>query len=170
MGTSTPTLKPASIPIPAPTPTNNPTELSPTSNPSSPPTVDQLDGSICCQCLEAANNENKVKGCPVDPQCQSIICDFDGYCCSNLWDKTCTFYASEQCGKTIPATTETVAAAQAVTDLDLIWKFALVVFAFVVVAVGCCCSFIFMSNCFKKCCKKKKTNQLKKKKKENEVV
>jgi len=108
------------------------------------PTTDQEDSSICCECLEPATENNRIKGCVIDPQCQQIICDFDDYCCQTLWDKTCTFYASEQCEKSIE-TTQVLAVEQSPsTDFNLVWKFALVVLAVMVLITACCCMLIYI--------------------------
>merc|ERR1712228_115831 len=116
-------------------------------------TVNQLDASICCECLEPATNDNRIKGCSIDPQCQQIICDFDNYCCETLWDKTCTFYASEQCEKSIETTQELAIEQQQpaiATDFNLVWKFALVVLAVMVLIITCC----FMCIHIHKSCKR----------------
>merc|ERR1712228_695264 len=116
-------------------------------------TVNQLDASICCECLQPATNENRIKGCSIDPQCQQIICDFDNYCCETLWDRTCTFYASEQCEKSIETTQELAIEQQQpaiATDFNLVWKFALVVLAVMVLIITCC----FMCIHIHKSCKR----------------
>merc|ERR1712048_1503197 len=60
------------------------------------------------------------------------------------WDKTCTFYASEQCEKSIE-TTQVLAVEQSpATDFNLVWKFALVVLAVMVLIITCCCMLIYM--------------------------
>merc|ERR1740116_499321 len=110
------------------------------------PTTNQEDASICCECLEPATESNRIKGCEVDPECQQIICAFDDYCCATLWDKTCTFYASEQCEKSTIETTQVLAAAEQTppTDFNLVWKFALVVLAVMVLIITCCCALIYI--------------------------
>jgi len=80
-----------------------------------------------------------VKGCKRDTQCEDKICGIDSYCCESQWDNTCAYYASDQCDKTkqIPETTA-MRVEEAPSNLDLVWKFALVVFAIMVLIVSCC--------------------------------
>jgi len=123
-------------------------------------TLDQSDPSICCQCIEESTKIQNITGCAIDPQCQQIICDFDEFCCSTLWDKTCTFYASEHCANTRwnglspPSTTPG-------TEQDslwsMVWKFALIVFVFVAVVIFCCCSSCYI---VKKLCLKRKKRRI----------
>merc|ERR1712048_331444 len=135
--TDTPTLKPTAV-------ASNIISTTSSSMTTLHPTMDQADSSICCECLDPATENNRIKGCVVDPQCHQIICDFDDYCCQTLWDKTCTFYASEQCEKSIE-TTQVLAVEQSpATDFNLVWKFALVVLAVMVLIITCCCMLIYM--------------------------
>lgn len=44
-----------------------------------------------------------VSGCddpPVSPSCVTAICDFDSYCCTNLWDDVCVGWVDNYCGAT----------------------------------------------------------------------
>ena len=44
-----------------------------------------------------------VSGCddpPVSPSCVTAICDFDSYCCTNLWDDVCVGWVDNFCGAT----------------------------------------------------------------------
>jgi len=80
-----------------------------------------------------------IKGCAKDPGCTDKICDIDPYCCETQWDNNCAYYASDMCSKTqqTPETTS-IKYQEAPNDLDLVWKFALVVFAIMVLIVSCC--------------------------------
>ena len=142
-----------------------------------------MDRSVCCQCMESAtpsNGKDKAIGCKLDPQCQSFVCDFDDYCCTVLWDKTCSFYASglcidllslqfvskrfcfflEKCEKTSVrvSTTEIFEAVEEDEGLDvnIIWRVGLAVFGVMAICVICCCVFVFVLKCF--CNKKRGTN------------
>merc|ERR1712113_966507 len=98
-------------------------------------------------------------GCQIDVQCQQIICDFDNYCCETLWDKTCTFYASEQCEKSIQTTQIFAQEQEAVTDFNLIWKFGLVVLAVMVLIMTCCFLLTHIHKMCKQSSREKKMKQ-----------
>lgn len=122
-------------------------------------TLDQLDRSVCCECMDAATPSNgidKVIGCQKDPQCEAFVCDFDDYCCTVLWDKTCSYYASEKCTETnvVISTTQTlqaVAETDEAWNIDIIWKVSLAVFGVMAACIMGCCAMLYFVKCF---CKK----------------
>jgi len=125
-------------------------------------TLDQMDRSVCCQCMDAAtpsNGMDKVIGCQKDPQCEAFVCDFDDYCCTVLWDKTCSYYASEKCDETsvVILTTQTLQAVAEEEDgwnIDIIWKVSLAVFGVMAACIMGCCAMLYIVKCF---CNKKRT-------------
>eukprot|EP00486_Rosalina_sp_Unknown_P000827 CAMPEP_0201565204 /NCGR_PEP_ID=MMETSP0190_2-20130828/4151_1 /ASSEMBLY_ACC=CAM_ASM_000263 /TAXON_ID=37353 /ORGANISM="Rosalina sp." /LENGTH=829 /DNA_ID=CAMNT_0047982425 /DNA_START=487 /DNA_END=2976 /DNA_ORIENTATION=+ len=154
-----PQIDPTTAP-PTPLATDEPTANPTTSEPTTAsPTSDQTDGEICCECAAATLS---TQGCARDPGCTKTICELDPYCCENQWDNTCAYYASDQCAKTqqIAPQPTTPQTQESPSDLDLVWKFALVVFAVMVFIVSCC---IILLRIHRMCqnCKQKKLLQQK---------
>jgi hypothetical protein len=50
-----------------------------------------LPGGNCCAAQESGDN-----GCEV-ADCEDIVCEMDGYCCTNTWDLQCADEAAEFC-------------------------------------------------------------------------
>jgi len=93
-----------------------------------------------------------VIGCKQDPQCETFVCEFDDYCCTTLWDKTCSYYASEKCDETNVVFGTTKQNFNAVEEdglnINIIWKVSLAVFGIMALCILCCCFFVFVLKCF----------------------
>jgi len=49
--------------------------------------------SSCCDCT----NTEPDAGCSANPECESIVCPLDSYCCNNNWDGICANGANNIC-------------------------------------------------------------------------
>lgn len=53
----------------------------------------------CTDCIAYCDQPLDIAGFPMDQDCETAVCDLDGFCCNNTWDGVCAglAYVTEEC-------------------------------------------------------------------------